>query len=189
MWFGQRLPISIPTCQFLQHCHSHSLTWFPAVIQFLFPHWKSVLYWYFLQLPLQQLPGDRVSTVFFLLTATISAITAVVYIKKKKHNVAGIFMGVTLPIPYAYQKYNMYLFSGLWQYLGHVQLHDLQLLLYYLHYCHCYYCRCYYYHSQFSPKLLSGRKKEMQIMIYQVICGRQMLSGIKICRNGACIWV
>ncbi len=40
--------------------------------------------------------GDRVSTVFFLLTATISAITAVVYIKKKKRNIAGIFMGVMI---------------------------------------------------------------------------------------------
>ena len=40
--------------------------------------------------------GDKVSTVFFLLTAAISAITAVVYIKKKKRNIAGIFMGVMI---------------------------------------------------------------------------------------------
>lgn len=40
--------------------------------------------------------GDKVSTVFFLLTAMVSAITAVVYIKKKKRNIAGIFMGVMI---------------------------------------------------------------------------------------------
>lgn len=43
-------------------------------------------------------PGtkDKVSTVFFLLTAMLSAITVVVYLKKKKRNIAGIFMGIMI---------------------------------------------------------------------------------------------